>query len=341
MGEAPPELRLVSQLDGGWNPIPDWASFYVQLGRTLSGFDPIDTRVVVGISVPTRTLAAVLSATGIILGRSSLLSDTNDAREHFEQLCRLGADTPLLYYDGTTLYKARFDSTREEGGSRLVRIRLTRRQRRAGDWTEYRCLPLEQCLRIRRDTLNATSTDLAASRTQVRAVGSEEFLESLLPPTDALNLITTSRLDCLLVGMKDTIANELTELKFSSHTESVPSATGVLQDIVRTRSLTPDRHFRSDVLPERARSTLPTDFSERAHTVIFDSPTAFCHWHESFRLSNWVTVLDPVDRSFRDAVDILTSGFLARTGNWQPKLATALPRSIELVSFVVPTCRIS
>jgi hypothetical protein len=326
-----PELSYMA--DSGWQPIPEWGQFYVGLGREMAEPAPEDGRLFVGMFVPVRSYAAALVAVGIVAGRTSHFTRGDDSEQHFANLCELDDDALLLYCVGSTILKARFSGVGTDGGTAFIRIRVTRKQRKCGDWTSYVRVSKQECHRLGVDASSATRRDLSAQPSVVVAERENAFLKTFLSDIELMNFLAISRLDCLIVGCKNVLKDELRLTRLSARSNDRRSGEGTLQDIVCAKSLTSSWRFRTDILSERARKPPDLSMAKMPHTVIYDGSAAFIRWHAYFGQSNCLVILSPVDPSVRDATDLMRTEFLARRGFAELAVAQKRPPSAELVSF--------
>lgn len=88
----------------GYRPLPEWALFFLELGKTLSSLEIENQRYTVALALPTRSYATALIGAGIACARIFLKSD--DDSDHIETIYSLPEGTSLKYYDKGKVKKA-------------------------------------------------------------------------------------------------------------------------------------------------------------------------------------------------------------------------------------------
>ena len=66
--------RLCYLADNRPRLLPEWAYFFLRLGHQLANLPNDDSRIVVGLAIPTRAIACGLAAAGVVLAK--VLIDT-------------------------------------------------------------------------------------------------------------------------------------------------------------------------------------------------------------------------------------------------------------------------
>src|SRR5687768_16142699 len=112
----PLEDRLYYPADTDWKQVPEWASFCLSLGAYVSSFPKLQTRIVVGLALPTRAYAASLVATGVVYGSTSASGKRINAEEQFRQLCGLGREEPVKLLCGKRKLQGVLVGSREMHG---------------------------------------------------------------------------------------------------------------------------------------------------------------------------------------------------------------------------------
>ncbi len=113
--------HLYYQSKGNWTQLPEWGQFLLDLGYALAFEEDRKHRIVVGLALPTRAYAAPLIATGIITGKLSLLIESNEANQRFQDLCALPVGTSLIYRRERELVEVLFDGYDDNNHS-MIRL---------------------------------------------------------------------------------------------------------------------------------------------------------------------------------------------------------------------------
>jgi hypothetical protein len=159
------------------------------------------------------------------------------------------------------------------------------------------------------------------------------FVSRLLGPDHADDFIGTSRLDCLLVGNRRLLRDELVEAEFGVSTDSNKRVVGNLQDIVRARVFLPHGDtFRSDVVSLAAKVP-PAKFASTPAVAIFDGARSFLRWSRSYPSSSWIVVLDRSDRRLIEAIETIDAMYASRARDGAPVTIKAPPIGIESAVF--------
>ena len=103
-------------------PVPHWASFYLALGSLVARRAGARTQCVVGLAIPTRAYAAVLTATGVVTTRSRMPTRPVGAAEYFEWLCELPINTPVTVRRGNKIWKGLLRGYRTSSSGDLIGV---------------------------------------------------------------------------------------------------------------------------------------------------------------------------------------------------------------------------
>jgi hypothetical protein len=119
------------------------------------------------------------------------------------------------------------------------------------------------------------------------------FVETVLD-VDPLAHASYTCLDCLVVGVKDALREEVLDQQFVTCREDSPRVAGVLNDLLRCDAfeVNPNDHDRTavisgfaDDIPERLRRQEPP-------AVVFDGPAGYLRLRSYWRRSPWLVLLD-------------------------------------------------
>lgn len=300
--------------------LPEWARFMITLGRCAATFRVEGRRSVAGLSVPTRAFAAAFCAAGAVAALYDGVPAT-DAREHFEQLARLPRGTPLRYRTRDYLCSGRLVGceVRPDGEYLALQNGPDGYKRRWDKCAEMQPL--------------ASGEGLFQRRKLAPAPG---FLRCALPGAEPNDYAAWSRLDCLLIGFKEALRDELCGAEMWSEGGGLPPQRGCLQDILRCHALTPNPndHFRSDLLPAYA-SEVPERLKDaQPPLVVLDGAPAFLRWRAQWPASPIVLILDRTSPSAQAAADAFNQERAASIRDARIPGLPALPAGVELLAFL-------
>ncbi len=318
--EAAPEIgQRLYFLDKGWRPVPDWSAFFVALGAAMASDAP-GARLVAAVSTPTRAYAAALCAAGVVFERAKY-PVTLDATAHLAYLRTLPLGTTVDYRHGasganrSTGWLAGFE---HHFGQDYIVIRDTpastiKLLASKAHHVEPAAKPLLQLPQRRRARVVDTRLGL---------------MIGMLGREGGYTFARDSRLECLLVGNKATLREEIVETNFAVERDG-RWFRGYLQNLLRVRSFGEDGDgHRSEVVAVGA--TLPPTLNDASPAVaIFDGATSFLRWHTTWPDARWIVVLDRTDRRFSDAVASLDAMYATRRpGDHRPR-SLAPPPGVE------------
>lgn len=312
-----------------WYPLPDWVHSFISVGAALT-HQPADThRTVVGMAVPTRAFAAAFTALGVVAALAHRQSGENRPRAHFDRLAALPAGTPVTVVSGSRRTKGVLRGCAMRDGRQLLRVQYSTR----GD---MHLLPVEESLRIQ---LTAAEAADLPGRPAPRAMRTRAgFAGRLFPGIDAHEFVTTSQLDCVLIGARNVLRQEIVGTRLAAAEPGTTPVSGTLQEIVRVRDFARGNDaYRSDLQAATGKHVeLPAHLPAPVVTV-FDGAGAYLRWRHLWRRSHLVVVLDRTEAPFDIAVQQLNQEFMRPdiAGADPPGLA-AVPPGCELLIYQEP-----
>jgi|SRR5579862_750632 len=323
MTDHPAPLReLLYRTHSGWSRLPDWARFMLDAGARAVSARPAEGRLVIALSVPARGFAAALAgAAGAI---TAFLDDPpgNDDAEHFDYLSSLPGGTAISHRRRNSVEQGRFVGVEVGGDDGKPRVRVALRK-------EDILLPVNLCTRIQ--VIEDTGTLKATKQALVK---DHPFLTRALPGVDVTSLSSTTRLDCVLIGVQHSIEAELTAREFGVG-DGNRVYEGCLQGIVRARDVSGTRNpYRSAVI---ASSSEDGDVPVTASTprlAVFDGARAFNQWRTRWRESNWLVLIDRGLPTAEDGASAINQGYATRLADSDVLGGIDLPRGIESLSWV-------
>lgn len=328
--------------DGGWERLPEWASYFLFLGFFLASQPKKETRSIIGVALPTRAYAAALAATGIVYYRTVMTKTRVEANEHFESVCELPSGTAITYLLGhRKLTGTLLGSTDEFGEKRLIVKTLSSK---SSNETHY--VRAADSLRVQ------VATSLVPASPPIARIGKQHtgklvtptsgFARALLGAESVADFNLSSRLECCIVCRLTALRQEANESNFAVPAPSAVSSlmsqgfqSGTLQDVMRVRKFMGEgKAYRSDAIA--AQSENVSTFSKLAnpYVTIFDGSAGFTKWRDYWRSSHWLVLLDSTDAGFDDATRALNTEFITnRIGDAAPTSVPAPPAGVELVFY--------
>lgn len=298
--------------------LPPWAQAYLDLGCSVATYqgEP-EGRLLFAASLPTRAYAAVFIAAGIVL-QNAITESTEDPYVHVEELVKAAGPQGRLQVnviEGKKKVAGVFSGLVDDPTGRYLKIEIGQ--------NETKLLPIERSLRVL-----PTARAKHQGRRQAIVRPGAEIIASLLGRSDTAQYLLTSRLECVMVGLRSLLSEEIKTptLLFDGHQ-------GCLQDILRVRSCMPvGDAYRSDIVSDRHA---PSVGEETPYAVIFDGAPAFLKWRRDWRSVPWIVLLDRSETQFEDAARQVNSDYRNRVTDAQGLRLSSLPPGVEITAFEV------
>jgi hypothetical protein len=319
------------QKDDRWLRVPAWARYYAFVGSIAVGALEPNMRLVVALSVPSRSYVAALTSAGIVTTSAEIPVIRQTSKNHFVEICNLPANTPVslvvLGPNGSHLKKKGvFAGLSNYGGSPCAIIMVNRKSAGGGS----HLIREEDSDRV--EILPTGPVDLPKKQTGKLIRGMSAFGKAFFRSKEAQMSLRESRLDCLIVGRINALHREIEETPLAVD-RSRKLQVGTLGDVLRVRRFIRDGEpFTSDVIRVRGHSLDWINESYKPSFIVFDGATAFIRWHSRVRDRNWLVILDRTETSFREAADILNEAYLRRLTDKQVNFP-APPKGIEVMSY--------
>jgi hypothetical protein len=281
---------------GNWIPLPSWGQFFLDLGYALATHDNSTNRFTVGLALPVRSYAASLTAAGVVLGKLSLLADSNETVKRFQQISALAEGTPLIYRANGKRVKGLFAGIKEIHGNSMICLR-------AEDVIHY--LPSTLAMQVDLPVKMHGSLPKRSNRRTNNEIS--PFLSHFLNLDQKLakTVALQSRLDCVIIGPFTRLKAEIYDTDFAVLDAGQEIVTGTLHNIIRVRKLSKDAEaYRSDIYHMNSKECEGPQ-QEIPSVTIFDGAKSFLRWKDFWRCSNWVVLLDQTEMDFDPAVQSL------------------------------------
>jgi hypothetical protein len=321
-------VNLHFEDSGNWYSLPEWAEYFINIGKGLAGTDHELGRIVTAIIVPTRAFAAAFASLGIVIADAAA-RDRVSATVHFEALFDLPAGTPVIYRrNPRSVLKGVLCDPVERDGKLYVRVQVHSRE---GGGLTYE---LTESLALQVQPASH-SGKLPKNQSGGRARLANAFVDSLLGDADPIQLGHRSRLVCALVGRRSALEHEIRHTPLAIHANGNQHSTGHLQDILRVnRFVTGQQSYRSALVP--VGTSLPPEHIvtgvEKA--VLFDGAIGFLKWGNGWPGRHQVIVLDRTEPYFDDAVSALNQRFVQNGGGGDVSVpALTAPPGGEVLTF--------
>lgn len=309
--------RLGYWEDGRVNAIPAWARYMIRLGAAVASSPTSERRVVVGLSVPTRAFAAAFCALGVA---AAVYDDPerDGSSAHFEWLTSLPAGTPVRYRQGTHLHTGQLlgKEIRESAEYVAIECKSVKYLRPASSCLDIQ--PLEQ-------------GETFVRRRQLAA--NPEFVRAVLPDVNPLTHASYSNVDCLVVGVKDSLHTEVCEEVFTAQVAPERVVSGVLNDVLRCDAfeLNANDHDRTRVVSAFSDGDVAQALSPPV--VIFDGPAAFLRLRSRWRSSHWIVAIDRTSASAVMAADAFNQEYAMSIRDCRLAGLPNQPAGVELTSY--------
>ncbi|MEQ8974167.1 MAG: hypothetical protein RIE73_27700 [Coleofasciculus sp. C1-SOL-03] len=311
-----------------WTPLPNWGTFFIELGRRVAEWETGSNRLVVALAIPTRAYAAALTAFGVVVTRATLSnSQIEDTNKYFERLCNLSQGTPVTFFNKGRKFKGFYEGLDKSRGQRRLRIRVE--SRKTGGLTYL--VPLEEAHKI--EIRTSPIRNLPKKQNGRKIFAHSKFLEDILGVEKAKTCFNESQLDCIILGKRNLLNKEIKQTNFALN----PSfkKIGVLQDVLRVRHFfsTDNPAYRSEVFSVTARKRPSLSDSKIPFVTIFDGASSFIKCRDDWRSSHWIILLDRTEIHFQEAVDIVNQDYINRVDEEEIPNLPSRPPGVELVNY--------
>lgn len=311
-----------------WTPLPNWGTFFIELGRRVAEWETGSNRLVVALAIPTRAYAAALTAFGVVVTRATLSnSQIEDTNKYFERLCNLPQGTPVTFSKKSRKFKAFYEGVDKISGQRRLRIRVESSD--TGGLTYLVGLENAHNIKIRTTPIR----NLPKKQKGRKIFNHSKFIEEVLGAEMANTCLNESQIDFIIVGKINILKKEITKNNFAGS----PSfeKIGVLQDVLRVRHfLSADNPaYRSEVFSVTHRKRSRLSDGTIPFVTIFDGASSFIKWRDDWRSSHWIILLDRTEIHFQEAVDIVNQDYINRVDETKIQNLPSLPPGVELVNY--------
>ncbi len=309
-------VNLHFEDSGEWYSLPEWAEYFIAVGKQLALASESGSRIVTAIVVPTRAYGAAFISLGMVIADAASRDRTSEV-VHFERLFDLPPGSRVIYRrkPGQTL-KGVLLAPDERDGKLWVRVQV---HSKAGGGKTY-CIDESRALQVQ----PARHTGkLPKKQGGKNAKLANRFVDSLLGDADPVQLGLRSKIVCALVGRKNILEQEIRKTPLAIHVQGCRKAEGQLQDVLRVdRFATEMQSHRSALVPIGTKPPSDEVASEVEMGVVFDGAIGFLKWGDAWDGRHQVVILDRTESYFDDAISAINARF---SQNRVDGVDTALP----------------
>jgi hypothetical protein len=324
---TPAHVNLHFEDSGRWYSLPDWAEYYMRIGRQLASASSTDSRILTAIVVPTRAFGAAFVSLGMVISDAAAHDRASEAA-HFEMLFDLPPGTPVIYrpQNGKTL-RGILQAPEESNGK--IRIRVQVHSTAGGSLTYV--IDESKVLRVQPARHSGKLPKKQGSNTRF----TNEFVESLLGETDPVQLGVSSKVVCAIVGRKNVLEHEIRHTPLAIDINGQYHIQGQLQDILRVNKFVAPQQSHRSVLVAVGGDAPSSEVEQNTEIgVVYDGAAGFLKWGSSWREGHQVVVLDRTEPYFEDAINAINCRFSQdRISGEDGLIVTEAPPGGEVLSF--------
>lgn len=316
--------RILRYYHDGWNELPAWCNYYIEIGKWITNLKTRNTLVIV-LSVPLRIFVAAFIATGYISGRN--FKKRINYNKYFKMLSSLPYGTPLVFLDRGRKKIAIFKGTEMVLGEKKVKIQVENSS--SGGLTYM--LPPEKAGNL--VVANIAEVSLPANQKGKPLPVNHDFIKAFLNVNDTTHFVMQSELDCLIIGQTATLREELTINKFCLSKRG-KRIEGRLQDILIAKKFSPNAIGHHCDIVSVIRTSESAQQGSKYPLIIFDGPTAFLNGSSLFKSDIQVIVLDRTARDYPEAVRQLNQRFFqSERRAFEIQVKENIPPGVYLMTF--------
>jgi hypothetical protein len=321
-------VNLHFEDSGNWYSLPQWAEYFITVGKQLACADRSKSRIITAIVVPTRAFGAAFVSLGMVISDAAA-RDHSSATAHFEKLFDLPPGTSVIYgpEPGKTL-RGVLQAPEEYRGKLHIRVQV--HSRAGGGLThlldESRALQVQPARH---------SGKLPKTQGGENARFANQFVDGLLGEADPVQLGLRSKLCCAIVGRRNTLEHEIRKTPLALHVNGHRHAEGQLQDVLRIdRFVTAQQSHRSALVPVGAEPPPAAVTDNVEMGVVFDGAHGFLKWGDMWQGRHLVVILDRTELYFDDAISAINGRFSQNRADGDAALpGSDAPAGGEVLAF--------
>ncbi|MFZ5573017.1 MAG: hypothetical protein ACOZF0_21665 [Thermodesulfobacteriota bacterium] len=302
MGELVP-VKLYFEDSGEWYSLPEWAEYFITIGKLLAAAPQSESRIVTAIVVPTRAFGAAFVSLGMVVSDAASREKASKAA-HFERLFDLPPGSSVIYRPkpGQAL-KGVLQEPEERGGRLWVRVQVQSKE--GGGLTHF--VDESKSLQVQPAR---HSGKLPKKQEGEKVRFANAFADKLLGDADPVQLGLQAKLVCAIIGRKTILEHEIRKTPLAVHVNGDHHADGILQDVLRVnRFVTEAQSHRSALVPVGAKPPSGEVLKNVEMGVVFDGANGFLKWGEMWHNHHQVIILDRTEAYFDDAISAINVRF--------------------------------
>lgn len=324
-------LKLHFEDSGDWYSLPEWAEYFISVGKQLAFSENIESRIVTAIVVPTRAYCAAFVSLGMVISDAAQ-RDLASAAAHFEKLFDLPVGTPVILREPPhKVLKGVLQGPEECNGKFYVRVQVQSRNSRTGGGLTH-LIDESRALQVQPAKHSGKLPKKQGAENKRFA---NSFVDSLLGDADPVQLGLRSKFVCAIVGKKNSLEHEIRNTPLALHSNGDCRAVGQLQDLLRVdRFVADNQSHRSALVPIGSSPPTGDVISKVEMGVVFDGAAGFLKWGAMWPDQHQIIILDRTDRFFDDAITAINSRFSQNRADAEPPLpASDAPAGGEILAF--------
>jgi hypothetical protein len=319
--------NLVYFSNDNWISFPQWAYYYMELGASLSNFKSEGTKFILAITTPVRNFAASLIAAGLIISTVDLPSSY--INEYISKIENLPIGTPVTFRQDNRQKYGFYYGRVERGGQSYFNIQHLKR----GEIY----IPIENASTI--EVSEKIKKNLPNNSSGRQLAPPSPLLTHLFEKETISKFVVESKLECVILGQQNIFRKELCEFQIGFKSNKNQIAYGKFVDLIRPRGSQfqpPNFSYRSYILPSNNTYNAKSIAKLGNNTTIFDNHLGFIKWHDSFKKSNWIVILDKTANNFDLAIKEVNEAYLLNQVDKRLKISLpSPPAGIDLMFFEV------
>jgi hypothetical protein len=300
----PTPIDLHFEDSGKWYSLPEWAEYFIGVGKQVSSAPNGRSRKVTAIIVPTRAFGAAFVSLGMVISNAAPRDQTSESA-HFGRLVGLPPGTPVIYRpkSGVAL-KGLLQAPKEYDGRLWALVQV---HSRAGGGMTY-FVNQSQSLKVQPAGGRSWKLPKKQGHNNVRTASA--FVDSLLGEADPIQLGLQSQIVCALVGRRNVLEHEIRKTHLAIHVNGDPHAEGKLQDVLRVdRFVSAQQSHRCALVAVGADPPTTNVINGLEIAAVFDGAVGFLKWGTMWPRQHQVIILDRTEPYFDDAVSAINARF--------------------------------
>ncbi|MGD9126466.1 MAG: hypothetical protein PVH19_03725 [Planctomycetia bacterium] len=324
---TPSPINLHFEDSGHWYSLPEWAEYFIDIGKQLAYLKNTNARTVTAVVVPTRAFGAAFVSLGMVISDVAARDRLSEVA-HFEMLFDSPPGTPVIYRKkpGRVL-RGILQLPGENNGELCVRVQVHSKE--GGEQTLL--IKESSALKVQLAKHSGRLPKKQGSNTRFI----NEFVEGLLGEMDPVERGMRSKVTCAIVGQKSILEHEIRQTPLAIHLNGQRYVGGQLQDVLRVDKFVALHKSHRSALVVAGGDTPSSDVIDSTEIgVVYDGAAGFLKWGNLWGKSHQVLILDRTERLFSDAINEVNSRFSQDSIQSEEALpVTEAPLGGEILSF--------